>query len=169
MELNSLFWRAGTTPILEKKTLRMQGQMNIFRAASQQFRESLRELLRELWLSRCSSREMPFREWNFAFRELFSQLRELLREYPGTLPELREWPFHSESVFPEIGMVPSLLTFGSDGNAPLCFSLSHTCSQAIAAVSRGPPPDPARAADLSAILNFKDPQIDIAGLRGEGC
>ena len=33
---------------------------------------------------------LPFREWNFAFREL-------LREYPGTLRELREWPFHSET------------------------------------------------------------------------
>ena len=44
----------------------------------------------------------PFREWNFQFREL-------LREYPGTLPELREWPFRSESVFPEIGVVPRLL------------------------------------------------------------
>ena len=40
---------------------------------------------------------------------IFSELRELLREYPGTLPELREWPFHSESVFPEIGVVPRLL------------------------------------------------------------
>ena len=59
--------------------------------------------------SYCSSREMPFREWNFAFRELVSEFRELLREYPGTLRELREWPFHSESVFPEIGVVPRLL------------------------------------------------------------
>ena len=25
--------------------------------------------------------------------------RDLLREYPGTLRELREWPLHSESVF----------------------------------------------------------------------
>ena len=30
---------------------------------------------------------------------------------PGTLPELREGPFHSESVFPEIGVVPRLLIF----------------------------------------------------------
>ena len=52
---------------------------------------------------------MPFREWNFAFRESLSEFRELLQEYPGTLPELREWPFHSESVFPEIGVVPRLL------------------------------------------------------------
>ena len=43
----------------------------------------------------------------------FFQFRELLREYPGTLSELREWPFHSESVFPEIGVVPRLLNFGS--------------------------------------------------------
>ena len=42
---------------------------------------------------------------------LFSQLRELLREYPGTLPELRDWPFRSESVFPEIGVVSRLLMF----------------------------------------------------------
>ena len=52
---------------------------------------------------------MPFREWNFAFRESVSEFRELLREYPGTLPELREWSFQSESVCPEIGVVPRLL------------------------------------------------------------
>ena len=46
---------------------------------------------------------------NFAFREWNFQFRELLREYPGTLREPREWPFHSESVFPEIGVVPRLL------------------------------------------------------------
>ena len=45
----------------------------------------------------------------FVFRESVSEFRELLREYPGTLPELREWPFHYESVFPEIGVVPRLL------------------------------------------------------------
>ena len=84
--------------------------MKIFQAGSQKFRESLRELLRELWFSYCSSRGRPFREWDFAFRELFFELRELLREYPGTLPELREWPFRSESVFPEIGVVPRLLS-----------------------------------------------------------
>ena len=71
----------------------MQGQMKIFQLGSHHFRESLRELLRELWFSQCSGREMPFREWDFSFRELFFELRELLREYPGTLPELREWPF----------------------------------------------------------------------------
>ena len=42
---------------------------------------------------------MPFREWNFVFREWNFEFRELLGEYPGTLPELREWPFRSESVF----------------------------------------------------------------------
>ena len=52
---------------------------------------------------------MPFREWDFSFRELFSELRELLREYPRTLPEPWEWPFRSESVFPESGVVPRLL------------------------------------------------------------
>ena len=76
---------------------------------SHQFQESLRELLRELWFSYCSSRGMPFREWNFVFREWNFEFRELLREYPGTLRELQEWPFHSESVFPEIGVVPRLL------------------------------------------------------------
>ena len=93
--------------------------MKIFHVGSHQFRESLRELLRELWFSYCSSRGMPFREWNFVFREMNFEFRELLREYPGTLPELREypgtlpelreWPFHFESVFPEIGVVPRLL------------------------------------------------------------
>ena len=95
-----LLWRTGTTPILEKNAPRMHGQMKIFHAGSHQVRESLQELLRELYRT---SRETPFREWDFPFRELFSELRELLREYPGTLPELREWPFRSESFFPEIG------------------------------------------------------------------
>ena len=40
---------AGNTPILEKNALRMQGQMKIFHVGSDQFRESLRELLQELW------------------------------------------------------------------------------------------------------------------------
>ena len=84
--------------------------MKIFRVGSRQFRGSLRELLRELWVSYWSSRERPFREWNFVFREWNFKFRELLREYPGTLRELREWPFHSESFFPEIGVVPRLLT-----------------------------------------------------------
>ena len=53
-----------------------------------------------------TSRETPFREWNFAFQESFSELREQLREYLGTLPELREWPFHSESVFLKLGWSP---------------------------------------------------------------
>ena len=79
--------------------------MKIFHVGSRQFRDLLRELLRELRVSYCSSREMPFREWNFSFRESLSEFRELLREYPETLPELREWPFHS-SVFPEIGGGP---------------------------------------------------------------
>ena len=81
-----------------------EGVNEIFHVGS---RESLGELLRELWFSYCSSREMPFREWNFAFRE---SLSELLRECPGTLREFREWPSHSESVFPEIGVVLRLLT-----------------------------------------------------------
>ena len=83
--------------------------MKIFHVGPHKFRESLRELLRELWLSHCAIRETPFREWDFAFRELFSELRELPRECPGTLRELREWPFHSESASAEIGVVPRLL------------------------------------------------------------
>ena len=62
--------------------------MKIFHVGSHQFRESLRELLRELWLSCCSSRGMPFREWNFVLREWNFEFRELLREYSGTLEEL---------------------------------------------------------------------------------
>ena len=92
----------------------MLGQMKIFHVGSHQFRESLRELLRELRFLYCSlSRGMPFREWNFVFREWNFEFRELLREYPGTLRELREWPFHSESVFPEIGVVPRLSSFSN--------------------------------------------------------
>ena len=56
------------------------------------------------------------------FREILSELRELLREHPGTLPELREWPFHSESVFHEIGVVPRLLNYSTkSGQGELFF------------------------------------------------
>ena len=119
----------------------MHGQKKIFHAGSHEFRESLRELLREFRFSHCTSRETPFREWDFAFRELFSELRELFREYPGTLPELREWSFHSESVFPEIGVVPRPLQIDGSSGAHLfgnsfkavvalqeCHSSARTCT-----------------------------------------
>ena len=54
---------------------------------------------------------IPRMEWNFVFRESRSEFRELLREYPRTVRELREWPFHSESVLPEIGVASRLPRF----------------------------------------------------------
>ena len=66
---------------------------------------SIPELLRELWFPYCSSRGTPFRKRNFVFRERNFEFRKLLRECSGTLRELREWPFHSESFFSEIGVV----------------------------------------------------------------
>ena len=41
----------GDHPNSRKNAPRMKGQMKIFRVGSRQFRESLRELLRELWVS----------------------------------------------------------------------------------------------------------------------
>ena len=117
----------GDHPNSWKNAPRMQGRMKIFRVGSRQFRESLRELLRELWVSYWSSRERPFREWNFVFREWNFQFRELLREYPGTLRELREWPFHSESVFPEIGVVPRLLKLSAVNYPLIVCSLLLIC------------------------------------------
>ena len=83
------------------------------------------------------------REWNFQFREL-------LREYPGTLRELQEWPFHSESVFPEIGVVPRLLSL--ELAAPMCkaaaVSLATTTqamAQATSSQSAGTSMDPSTA------------------------
>ena len=63
--------------------------------------------------------EFYIREWNFEFREL-------LREYPGTLRELRGWPFHSESVFPEIGVVSRLLNGGLRPLSAICAQSSTT-------------------------------------------
>ena len=100
----------GDHPNSWKKRSENAGANENLSCAFPKIQESLREF-GELWLSHCSSRETPFREWDFSFRELFFELRELLREYPTTLrlPELREWPFRSESIFPEIGVVPRLL------------------------------------------------------------
>ena len=78
------FLRAGTTPILEKRS-ENGGANEILHVGAHQFRESLRELLRELLFSYCSSREVPFREWNFAFRVSVFPFRVLLQEYTGTL------------------------------------------------------------------------------------
>ena len=41
------------------------------------------------------------------------------KTYPGTLRELGEWPFHSESVFPEVGVAPRLLTLPLSLSLPL--------------------------------------------------
>ena len=96
-------------PNSQKNAPRNEWQMKIFHVGSHQFRESLRELLRELWFSYCSSRGMPFREWNLVLREWNFEFRELLREYPGTLQELRMASSLRERFFSEIGVVPSLL------------------------------------------------------------
>ena len=114
---NPVYLERGDHPNSWKNAPRILGQMKIFHVGSHQFRESLRELLRELWLSYCPSRGMPFREWNFVFREWNFEFRELLREYPETLRELREWPFRSESVFPEIGVVPRPLSLVNQSSA----------------------------------------------------
>ena len=79
----------------------MQGQLKIFRVGSHQFRESLRELLREFWFSCCSSREMSFREGISYSENQFPNSQSCSKN----TPELSE-SFHSESVFPEIGVVP---------------------------------------------------------------
>ena len=121
------------------RTTKMEGQMKIFHVGSHQFRESLRELLRELWFSYCSSHGMPFREWNFVFREWNFEFRELLREYPGTLPELREWSFHSESFFPEIGVVPRLLKIDDGGSLKQSMLVSHL---KVESMNRPNTPDP---------------------------
>ena len=73
---NVLSLARGDHPNFCKNAPRMHGQMKFFHVGSHQFRESLRELLRELWFSHCTSREMPFREWNFAFRELLTTPRK---------------------------------------------------------------------------------------------
>ena len=64
----SIYLARGDHPNSWKNAPRIQGQMKSF-LETQQCRESLRELLRELWFLCCSGRERPFREWNFAFRE----------------------------------------------------------------------------------------------------
>ena len=90
----------------------MQGQMKIFRVGSRQFRESLRELLRELWVSYWSSRGRPFREWNFVFREWNFQFRDprAAPRIPRNSPRAPRMALSlRERFFPEIGVVPRLL------------------------------------------------------------
>ena len=67
----AFFWCARTTPISKKKRSENAWANEKIHVGSQKFQESLRELLPELWVSHCTSRETPFREWDFAFREFF--------------------------------------------------------------------------------------------------
>ena len=54
---------------------------------------------------------MPFPRMEFRIPRMKFRIPRLAPRMPRTLRELREWPFHSESVLPEIGVVPRLLTF----------------------------------------------------------
>ena len=64
-----------------------------------------------LRFSCCSSREMPFREWTYAFRESVSEFRAQLREYPGPSQSSENGLFTPRVFFPKIGVVPRLLKF----------------------------------------------------------
>ena len=104
------FWCAGTTPILKKTLRECRGKWKSFgwvRGNSGIRSESCSEncgFRIDQVVRGHSENGISYSENGINF-----QFRELLREYPGTLRELREWPFHSESVFPEIGVVPRLL------------------------------------------------------------
>ena len=50
---NVMYLARGDHPNSWKNAPRMEGQMKIFHVGSRQFRESLRELLREFWFSYC--------------------------------------------------------------------------------------------------------------------
>ena len=63
-EMHLYLWRAGTTPILKKDAPRIWAEI----LASNEFQESLRELLRE---------------YGFHINRLWLPFQELLREYPG--------------------------------------------------------------------------------------
>ena len=79
--------------------------MKIFHAGSHQFWESLRELLRELWVSYCSSRGIP----GYHSENGISNSESSSENIPELSESSENGLFHSESVFPEIGVVPRLL------------------------------------------------------------
>ena len=93
----------GDHPNSWKNAPRMLGQMKISHVGSHQFRESLRELLRELFLF------VLLKSWD-AISRMENRIPRMEFRIPRAAPriprnfgELEEWPFHSESVFPEIG------------------------------------------------------------------
>ena len=73
-----------------KKGSENTGANEIFWVGSQQFRESLRELLWELWFSHCSSREKPFPEWDFSLRELYELIFRNSESCSENTPELSQ-------------------------------------------------------------------------------
>ena len=89
----------GDHPNFRKNAPRMEEQMKIFHVGSHQFRESLRELLRELWFSYCSSRGMPFREWNFVFREWNTKFPRVAPRIPRNSPRAPRMAFSLRERF----------------------------------------------------------------------
>ena len=102
--MRAIFWRAGTTPIL-KKALREFGLKFRRPTNSESRSESCSENRFTFFGGDCHSENCS--EKTPEFREL-----------------LREWPFHSESLFFKIGVVPRFLKFGlSDQSALIDASL----------------------------------------------
>ena len=109
----SLLLRERGHPNSRKNAPRMEGQMKIFHVGFHQFGESLRELLRELWFSHCSSPEMPFRERNFVFRELEFRIPRVAPRMPRNAPRAPRMAFSlRERFFLKLGVVPRLLKYG---------------------------------------------------------
>ena len=86
----------------------MQGQKKIFRVGSQQFRESPRELLRELWFSHHSAN-------GISHAKNYFQNSESCSENTPELSQSSENGLFTQSVFPEIGVVPRLLILWREG------------------------------------------------------
>ena len=100
------FLARGDHPNALRNAPRIQGQMKIFHVGSHQFRESLRELLREIWfhIAQCYSENGISHSENHFF------IQRAAPRIPRNSARAPRMAFHSESVFfSEVGVVPRLL------------------------------------------------------------
>ena len=105
----------GTTPILKKKRKEKKNSENAganenLSCGFQSFRNRSGSCSENFWFAYCSSRGMPFREWNSYSENGISNSQFCSENTPELSQSSENGLFAPRAYFPEIGVVPRLLT-----------------------------------------------------------
>ena len=128
-ELQEMFLARGDHPSSRKNSPRMEGQIKIFHVGSHQFQESLRELLRELWFSCCSSHGMPFRERNLCIPRMEFRIPRVAPRIPRNSPRAPRMAFSLRERFsmPSMTGRPGHRTMEMNGGSSVPYLACTPC------------------------------------------